>query len=253
MDWLTPEMITALVAVTGAFGAVVKWGAQRREEQKAQVEGDTTRYVIPFLLGAQDLQSRLFNIARNFPQSTLSSVEERRTFATETLYLVAQYFFFESQLLSLTPFGRHARTVASIQDVRSAFSEAVDVHDRDAWCLFHINQRAWGQAVQPDEASAKPIPMTYLEFEDALVKGRFDPLGAAAIRESFDDPAGLQSRSTDRMATVQSRLVVVLDIVEGEVDDPPSWYRFRARRRHHRFTMSPVRVRLQADGLSRRH
>lgn len=246
------ELITLLAPVlAGAITALVAiwtWYRQRAVERGKQIAEQTTRYVTPLLFAAEDLQSRLFNIAKLNPMALLDDAADRRRFATETIYLVAQYFYYEALLLQYTPFGHDPNAVAAIQRVRKRFSEADGRPTRDAWCIFHPRQRAWGRAAaDPAATVSEPAAISLLGFESALRAGELDPLAAQPILQSFDAPQGLDERSRQRLARVQAELAELLEHLESRLVRPPPWYRPLKRRRYTPLTLFAGRRRLRAD------
>jgi hypothetical protein len=220
-----------LAALVAAVIAIWTWYRQRAAERQQQQEEQSTRYVTPFAFAAEDLQSRLYNIARLHPETVLDGPPSYRAFATETLYLVAQYFYYEALVLQYTPLGRDPQLMPLVQAIRKSFASAGSKANIDPWCIFHPRQRALGRAAAEAKATSEsPSAASLTEFESLITSDKFEGLGIEAIIGSFDK-GHLMDRSKERLARVQGNLVRLLEYLEPKlVESQYPRYRFIKRR-----------------------
>jgi hypothetical protein len=229
---LLKAVAPVLAALVAAVIAIWTWYRQRAADHRKEQEEQSTRYLTPFAFAAEDLQSRLYNIVRLNPEILLDGPQSYRAFATETLYLVAQYFYYEALVLQYTPFGRDPELIPRVQAIRKAFAGAASKEERDPWCLFHPRQRALGRAAsEAGSTSESPSAASLTEFERFVRSVRSEELGIPAIIHSFDDKGVLPDSSKKRMARVQVRLVGLLEYLEPKlVESQYPRYRLIKRR-----------------------
>ncbi len=134
---------TVVVALIAAMVAIWTWYRQRAADRRKQQEEQSTRYVTPFVFAVEDLQSRLYDIVRLHPEEVLDGLPSYRAFATETLYLVAQYFYYEALVLQYTPLGRDPQLIPRVQAIRKTFAALL----HEAKSVLTMDQTA-GQAPQ---------------------------------------------------------------------------------------------------------
>ena len=228
---LLKAVAPVLAALVAAVIAIWTWYRQRAADHRKQQEEQSTRYLTPFAFAAEDLQSRLYNIAKLHPEKLLDGAASYRAF-TETLYLVAQYFYYEALVLQYTPLGRDPQLIPLVQAIRKAFATAASKEDRDPWCIFHPRQRALGRAAaEAGSTSESPSAASLTEFEALVKSAQFKELGIPAIIDSFDREGVLPDRSKKRLARVQGRLVGLLEYLEPKlVENQYSRHRLIKRR-----------------------
>jgi hypothetical protein len=230
------ELLKAVAPVVAALVAAViaiwTWYRQRAADHRKQQEEQSTRYLTPFAFAAEDLQSRLYNIARLHPETLLDGPPSYRAFATETLYLVAQYFYYEALVLQYTPLGRDPQLIPLVQAIRKEFATAASKVARDPWCIFHPQQRALGRAAaEAGSTSESPSAASLTEFETLVESAPFGERGIPAIIASFDSGGVLPNRSKERLAQVQVRLIGLLEYLEPKlVESQYPRYRLIKRR-----------------------
>jgi hypothetical protein len=69
------------------------------------------------------------------------SADQWTSFTTETLYLLAQYFYYEPLVLQYTTYRRDLRFMHKIQYVRAAFATAHSMEDVDPWRIIENSIR----------------------------------------------------------------------------------------------------------------
>lgn len=215
---VAPILAALVAALIAAVITIWTWYWQRAADHRRQQEEQSTRYLTPFTFAAEDLQSRLWNIVRRHPEQLLDGPLSYRSFATETLYLVAQYFYHEGLVLQYTPLGRDPQLIPLVQAIRKAFATADTKEERDPWCIFRPRQRALGRAAaEARSTSESPSAASLTEFDTCVKSARFEELGIPAIIDSFDNEGVLPDSSKKRLTDVQGCLVGLLEYLEPKL------------------------------------
>lgn len=246
-QWI-PAIAAVATGVVTALTAVWTFSRQRTIERRKEQELQSTRLITPFLFAAEDLQSRLYNITQLGPRSIMSA-DQWTSFTTETLYLLAQYFYYEPLVLQYTTYGRDLRFMHEIQYVRAAFATAHSMEDVDPWCLFRPRQKALGRIIAATNSSPEtPSTISMAEFEKLLRDERLGPIGILGAG-SLDMYGAMSSQSIQRLANAQTVLVDLLEYLEHDlVTRQTPWYRPLKRRSLGKFSVfvgdrSPSRMR----------
>jgi hypothetical protein len=217
-------LLTAIIAIW-------TWYGQRAMERRKEKDTQAARYITPFMFAAEDLQSRLYNLVCLSP-STVLEEDEYRDFASETLYLLAQYFYYEPLVLQYTPYGRNPHVIELVQRVRGQLATAGRSADVDPWCIFRPRQRAIGRAItDPKATTENPSVMPLTDFERNLDDNTLKSLGIDSAVQTFEVTGRLTERSRDRLRDLQHELYELLGYLEGDlVKKYTPWYRLRKRR-----------------------
>jgi len=246
-QWI-PAIAAVVTGLVTALAAVWTFSRQRATEQRREQELQATRLVTPFLFAAEDLQSRLYNITQLEPQSIMSA-DQWTSFTIETLYLLAQYFYYEPLVLQYTTYGRDLRFMHEVQYVRAAFAAAHSMEDVDPWCLFRPRQKTLGRIIAaPNSSPETPGTISLTEFEELLRGERLTPIGILSSG-SLDIYGATSPQSIQRLANAQTALVDLLEYLEHDlVARQASWYRPLKRRSLANFSVfvgdrSPSRMR----------
>ncbi len=216
----------ALSVVSGSRTALLQHQlTMQREEHTRRLQLDTVmgRYREPVLRSAVDLQSRLYNIARNrFLKVYFVKSEAERAYAiTSTLYVVAEYLGWveilrrEVQYLDLGDLQANRRLAELLERITTWFlTDEVD----DAFRLFRGEQRAIGEIM----LVARPVNEL----------ARYECLGFAAFVLRLDHPefAKWFARMTDdverlakcddvserRLRALQHALIDLIDFLDRD-------------------------------------
>ena len=141
-DWL--QLLFALATgVVTAVWAVWKLSSERRADRDAERKQLFALYVYPFLRACEDLQSRLYNILERDGLTPLREREpDKKAFAQENLYLIAQYFGWERCLFRYGPYTQDTEVLRLTEAIRATFS--TDRVGVGAFCFLRIYQKALG-------------------------------------------------------------------------------------------------------------
>jgi hypothetical protein len=210
---------TAVAALSGMW-AVFQWSQQRQREVEARVrerreqeERISSRYVMPFLIAAEELQSRLYNVLEREGLGPFRRRYPDGRHAEETLYLVAQYFAFEPFLYRYTAYGSDQEAIRLLRAVRSAFA-TTDI-PVGPWTVFRPMQQGLGKLVV-DLVGDEPHAIGLWAFTERLATLGDDPV----IAESLDvlreatSVTDLTDATRWRLGTVQQRVVDVVEYFE---------------------------------------
>jgi hypothetical protein len=161
-------IVTGAVSVAGALVSAYYGTRLRRQAQLEEADRLAVRFREPILQAAFNLQSRLFNIARQdflgrFLTAENATPDEREYAVTNTSYLIGQYLGWveivrrESQYIDPRSRVRNREIVHHLERVRDTFSDSTELED-PTLRLFRGEQRAIGEAmlvaVEPSVAGA---------------------------------------------------------------------------------------------------
>jgi hypothetical protein len=234
VEW-AKAVAPVIAGLLAAIIAIWTWYGQRAVERRKEQDTQAARYITPFMFAAEELQSRLYNLVRLSP-STVLQEHEYRAFVLETLYLLAQYFYYEPLVLQYTPYGRDPHLIELVQRVRGRLAAAASSADVDPWCVFRVRQRAIGRAIADPKATLKnPFVMPLNDFEGILDqnkdKNKLKSLGIESAVQTFAATGQLTKHSSVRLGDVQHELCDLLEYLERDlVKKYTAWYRFRKRR-----------------------
>ena len=212
-DWAA-LVFSVVAGLATAAWAILKFQSERKKNRLAAASRLADLYYNPFLLAAEALQSRLYNVLCAQGLVPLSKHALER-YPQETLHLVAEYFAYEQFVARNTP---DLELLKAIQQVRKDF--ASDADGLDPWCIFRPAQRELGRMVLLREAgrnALEPETLTLSAFEAEL---EIEPAGRQWIDDALDSlrkatkPEDLGPRSVKRLMRVQSDLVDLLDTLE---------------------------------------
>lgn len=232
---------TLLIALGGASWTLWTWRSQRRSEQASRRDAEDFRYLNPFLIAADDLQSRIFNIVKRNGLETRPAGEEKGRAALELIHLIARYFAWVQLILRFTSFARDPAVLAHVLEVRHRFASNSKAYSvTDPWCLFRPHQTALGQlSTRWYEAVGFADTISIIEFEDLVRQDELaQRLGIQRALTSFDGNQIENRASAERLGDIQTILVCLLEKSEEELTR-------RLKRRFTYFTGAGSRHRLQ--------
>jgi hypothetical protein len=225
IDW---ELALAfVVAAASGVWAVLRWVQEREKDRKEGKRRLEALYVTPLLVAAEELQSRLYNILCHGGLAPLRKRYQGGTHADETLYLVAQYFAYESFFFRYSPFSTDPTVVDVLLVIREAFS--TDRPGLDPWCLFKTQQRTLGALARDmregefgSEADVVPFPTFRKRLDDQPEEDR--PQQAIQQLASAEEASDLGDVTQVRLADVQSGLVDLIENLGLKVEARVGWY-----------------------------
>jgi hypothetical protein len=228
-------VFTVIAGIATGVWAILQYRAERRKDRLVQTTRLAALYYNPFLLAAEELQSRLYNILCREGLGPLRQRSPEGDYAEETLYLVAQYFAYEPFVLRHTP---DLRVIQLIQRIRDDF--ATDRDGIDAWCLFRPTQKELGRLIlitQPGQDGFELDCIPLSAFRERLADPhRVETLRVNEALESLRNAKtanDLTDRTVMRWKDVQSGLVDLLVHLErelGRVRGSKSFSLFSGRR-----------------------
>jgi len=218
------EIITAVIALLGGVaGTRFSDRFRARDEKAAKVDELLGLYRDPLLGAAYELQSRLYNIARQDFLSTYllrGDPDDSRYADNSTLWIIGQYFGWteilrrEVQFLDLGSVAENRRLQGRLDDIGRAFGS--DRKTFGGLRVFTANQRAIGEVMIREPAGEAVTDRThclgYTEFsrrrEDDEFWKWFKPL-ARDLKDIAQDPA-----ANERIIAIQRAAVELVDVLD---------------------------------------
>lgn len=202
-EGLVPLIVATATAGLGWW----RWNQQRRAEQVGL-------YVMPFLLAAEDLQSRLYNVQNRGGLGPLVRRMGAEGAALETLYLAARYFGWERVVLQSGPYAADPTVIGFVQELRKAF--ATDSTGLGPFCIFRTEQADLGRLVvraNAGQIGCQELPMH--EFKAELERTGLRDSGTIAAACSAFGEGTLDSAARARLSAAHGALVEMLEYVES--------------------------------------
>ncbi len=240
-----PSVISILGAVISAASAVVVVVMNRRaavRDRQLAADEQASRYRIPLLHAAFNLQSRFYNIGRqDFLGLFLAngSPSEAQYARLNTAYLIGQYLCWaeilrrESQLVTPLHRVRERDIMIVIEKIRFAMADSLSNHD-PVLRIFRGDQRAIGEVMltttsEPgDRAGPRWDCIGYAGFvqsladeQPALTRWMKPLLG------DIDQLAAGYAAHQARVASVQHGLVELVNLIDPEGSRIPATERER--------------------------
>ncbi len=222
-DMLQLILTALLSAVAGGWAVWIFWNQkkQKREEELSKREEEKKRqrqlYANPFILAANDLQSRLYNILELSGLSVLRKGQPDGSYAELTLYLVAKYFGWVRCLKQNGLYAEDDKFREFTESIQQSF--AINQYELSGFCFFRPDQEALGQHVikrisGATQAEYDAIP--FYEFKEQLaspplsdIKLLSDTLNALKNARYVEELEG-----RERLIVVQNMLVDLLNYLE---------------------------------------
>lgn len=204
MPLLTSLLVPVLVAMSTGL---IEWHRFLRRRRLEQVG----LYVNPFLLAAEALQSRIYNLAeRSGAQPLLAKLPDGQA-AFETLYLASVYFGWERVMYRHGPYVQDGEFVKHTQEIRKAF--ATSDHPLGAFCFFRTEQEELGLlAVRRTAKVFETVSMT--EFRESLESTGLAGSGSMTETLKAFEKGDLAEPVCARLIQVQRNLVPLLAHIE---------------------------------------
>lgn len=230
---LSSALVSLAVAVVTAGLGWWQWTARRNKELAGL-------YVNPFLVAAEELQSRLYNLLERDGLQAMCSRMSNEEIALETFYLASRYFGWERVVYQHGPFTHDQTFISLSQELRKAF--ATNNLDVGPFCIFRTEQAALGQlVVQPTTHGASFQVLAMHEF-----RAHLEESGLAerpSIRDAlmaFED-AILADPVRKRLARIQAGLANLLEHLENRGQVRLLGEGKRKRAREERISPLPIR------------
>ena len=227
-----------LSVIVAAFDFIWQRWTKRREERK-QI---SALYVNPFLLACEELQSRLYNILHLGGLGALrAESQQERSYAPETLYLIAQYFGWERHNFRYGPYAQDAEVFLRTEAIRATFAtdsvqvpkgtpaeegQGVSEDKAEPFRFFRYQQKALAQFILqtsqgPAGWQAETVP--YLKFIKHHSTASASLPSVAATLAALEQVGSGKSVRLDpivlgRLAEVQNHLVMLLAYLEKKED-----------------------------------
>jgi hypothetical protein len=242
MDNLVSAVVTILVTGLGVFLGAWFSVRQARKERLDRAEDLATRFREPLLQAAYNLQSRLYNIAKQdflgrFLSAEEASQQERDYAVQNTCYLFGQYLAWveiirrESQYVDPRSRENNRLIVEKLEQVRHRLADSDRVDDRPLR-LFRGEQRAVGELM----LESVPTPVGDLPRWECLGYARFvdrltgDPKFAAwfkPLEEGIDTLAKEAPDFPPRITELQHALIDLMDVLDPRSERVPATFRGR--------------------------
>lgn len=223
-------LLSILSAAATAVWTVWTWGEQQNIERQEKRERLAASYVNPFLLAAEALQYRLYNLlyqenifrGSNLVQNTSGFVSP---LTLETLYRFALYFGWETYLIRYSPYTNDAPSIEISRQVAFNF---VDIETfPDQYFSFSLSEQlSLGQLVvkplgSPDGEFLSVGSIDIYRFEEELRAARDNdsPLwrspGVRAAIEALEEfSRGEPLKGCQRLSAILLQLVQLLQYLE---------------------------------------
>jgi hypothetical protein len=225
-------LVSILSAAATAVWTVWTWQEQQNIDREQKRERLAASYVNPFLLAAESLQYRLYNLL--YEENALRKsnlIQNTSGFASpltlETLYRFALYFGWENYLFRYSPYTNDPRSLELSRKVVANFI-AIEGFPDETFAFSLSEQLSLGQVVvQPigsgDSEFLAVGAIDLYRFEEELQASRESntPLARspgvrAAIEalEKFSNGQSLEGRQ--RLEAILSQLVLLVEYFEKE-------------------------------------
>jgi hypothetical protein len=228
--------------ISGGFAltAVVITRRGSMRERALAADEVAMRYKTPLLHAAFDLQTRLYNIARQDFLTRFSgekaTCSQRQYAIDNTVYLVAQYLCYgeiiRRGMLFLDPVDRRRQRtlMEAMERVRDVFSNTMTISD-PVLCLFRGEQRAVGEVMLTESDGAVPgLPrwdcMGYASFVARLGEPEVDRW-FSSLRQSLETLAGGLQSHKERLIQLQHSLLELVILIDPNCEQVPSGLRER--------------------------
>jgi hypothetical protein len=240
MDNLVGAVVTILVTAFGVFLGATFSVRQARKERLDRAEDLATRFREPLLQSANNLASRLYNIAKmdflgRFLMADEASPQEREYAVRNTCYLFGQYLAWveiirrEAQYVDPRSREKNRTIVETVEHVRDRMAESDRVENRPLR-LFRGEQRAVGELMLvPVATPVGDVPrwecLGYAAFVDRL---RTEPAFAAwfePLEEGIETLAKEAPELPPRITELQNALIDLIDVLDPEHERVPTKFR----------------------------
>jgi hypothetical protein len=240
MDSNTLSAFAAVLSVLAVLITAVLSYRQSRESRLQRAEDLATRFREPLLQAAYNLQSRLYNIAKQdflgrFLTADEASQQERDYAVRNTLYLFGQYLAWveiirrEAQYVDPRSRENNRAIVERVEHVRDRMADSARTNDRPLR-LFRGEQRAVGELMLvPVATPVGDVPrwecLGYAAFVDRLTT---DPKFAAWFEPLEQGIETLAKEAPDlppRITELQHALIDVLDVLDPQKERVPPKFR----------------------------
>jgi hypothetical protein len=193
--------------------------AAQREREEAEERRRTALYTMPFMMAAEALQSRLYNILHLKGLAALRETYPEGEHADEMLYLVAQYFGWERCMLRYTHYSRVKVFTTATVGIRALF--ATDTHGAHLR-FFHNDQIAMGRLALDRYTGEYGVEFDAVGKQEFLEGLKQDKTLHAAAKQAVDSlqkaktVEEIEEPTVVRMATLQVQMCGLLEQLEKE-------------------------------------
>ncbi len=239
MDGWVSAVVTILTTGLGVFLAAVFTLRQSQKVRLERAEDLATRFREPLLQAAYNLQSRLYNIAKQdflgrFLTADEATPQEREYAVRNTCYLFGQYLAWveiirrEAQYVDPRSRENNRVIVEKLEHVRDRMASSEQIEDRPLR-LFRGEQRAVGELMLvPVPTPIGDVPRWecrgYADFVEQLSDPKF-----ADWFETLEDGIGtLAKESPDlppRITELQHALIDLIDVLDPQFERVPATFR----------------------------
>ncbi len=190
---------------------------RRREEETKRRAQESRLYVNPFILAANSLQSRLYNILEKGGLSVLKSQDPSGVYAEKTLYLIAEYLGWELILMQQGPYTADEHLRKLTEAIHKVLS--TDRYGVQAFCIFRSDQKTLGQVTVRrinDNTQPEYEAIPFYEFNDRIKSSPLAEIKSLSnILSSLKNAHGVNDlQGSERLAILQCKLVELLEYLE---------------------------------------
>ncbi|MEM7154585.1 MAG: hypothetical protein AAF799_17185 [Myxococcota bacterium] len=193
--------------------------AIQQEHEEAEERRRAALYTLPFMLAAEALQSRLYNIVAQEGLVALREAYPDGAYADEVLHLMAQYFGWEHCMVRYTKYAYDDAFMSSTRHIGELFATVrfgagMRVYRNDQIGIGRIAlDRYTGEYGVEFDAIGERDFLRKLHEDEALngVTGR----AVQSLRDA-EHRSEIEQGTRDRMAALQAELCVLLEGLEDK-------------------------------------
>jgi hypothetical protein len=238
-SWVS-AVVAILTTLLGVFLAAVFTLRQTQKVRLERAEDLATRFREPLLQAAYNLQSRLYNIAKQdflgrFLTAAEASQQERDYAVRNTLYLFGQYLAWveiirrEAQYVDPRSRENNRVIVERLEHIRDRLADSHRIDDRPLR-LFRGEQRAVGELMLvPVATPVGDLPrwecLGYASFVDKLTTDPKFGGWFAPLEEGIETLAKEAPQFPPRITEVQHALIDLIDVLDPEHERVPAKFR----------------------------
>ena len=240
MDSNSLSAFAAVLSVVAVLTTAVISYRQGKLSRLERAEDLATRFREPLLQAAYNLQSRLYNIAKQdflgrFLTADQATSQERDYAIRNTCYLFGQYLAWveiirrESQYVDPRSRDNNRLIVEKLEHVRDRLADSARTDDRPLR-LFRGEQRAVGELMLvPVATPVGDVPrwecLGYAAFVDRLTGDPKFAVWFASIEEGIETLAKEAPALPPRITELQHALIDLMEVLDPKLERVPAKFR----------------------------
>ncbi|WP_013322641.1 HMA2 domain-containing protein [Gloeothece verrucosa] len=223
-------ILSILSAAATAVWTVWTWSEEQEKQREQKRDQISALYVNPFLLAAEELQRRLYDIVNGQElkineQKYLDQQEASYFEALELLYVIFKFFGWQWYIYRYGPYTRDKKAIALGRKISETFANRTNFTD-EAFRFSFAEQRSLGQmfvkpfiSIDNIYPELEAIPLYEFETQITEAKNQNTPLyqNIAITLQAIQKAKSLNElEGRERLKQIQDYLVDLLIYLEGQ-------------------------------------